>query len=245
MLEPFPGAPLSDAPIDPTTLVPAPGARAAKLCGIWSIIAGATCIGLPVGFVLAIVALVQQAKARRLAREAPGLYEQPASTGLVTGLIGLVMPVVMLPFIGIVSAIAIPALLSQRARARDLSARMNMVKATSDLVAQYDLLAEQKTPPDQIPGALEAWLRQSAAAERNPWDETRQAPAYNFHIEVVSGIDGDSVGEMASAQATALGQPVFVLELPANGQPGYLSGAVRLQDERHGSNPSVKTVELD
>jgi hypothetical protein len=233
---------MNEAALPPT---PAPGARGAKLCGIWSIVASLTCVGIPVGIVLAIIALVQQAKANRLAKENPDFYERPAATGLVTGIIGLAMPLVMLPFLGIVSAITIPALLSQRARARDMAATLNTVKGVGDLTAQYDMLAMEKTPPEQVPGALEAWLRQNATRDRNPWDETHQAPVYNFHIEVLSGLDQDSVGEMAASEATTLGQPVFVIELPANGQPGYLSGAVRLQNPHAGANPFVKTVELE
>lgn len=229
----------------PMPLSPAPGARGAKLCGIWSIIASVTCVGIPIGLVLAIIALVQQAKAKGLAKENPDLYEMPAATGLVTGIIGLAMPVVMLPFIGIVSAITIPALLTQRARARDMAATVNTVKGVGDLEAQYDMLALDKTPPEQIPGALEAWLRQNGAKDHNPWDETRQAPAYDFHIEVLSGLDQDGVQDAAASEATTLGQPLFVIELPANGQPGYLSGAVRLQNGRAGANPFVKTVELE
>ena len=98
----------------PMPFSPAPGARGAKLCGIWSIIATVTCVGIPVGIVLAIIALVQQAKANRLAKENPDLYERPAATGLVTGIIGLAMPVLMLPFIGVVSAISIPAFVGYR-----------------------------------------------------------------------------------------------------------------------------------
>ena len=233
---------MPETPSGAMPLVPAPGARGAKLCGIWSILVSATCIGIPIGLVLAIVALVQQAKANRLAKENPDLYERPAATGLVTGIIGLVMPLVMLPFIGIVSAIAIPALLSQRARARDKVAQMNLVGRTGDLVGQFDRQREQNTPMEQIPSALEAWLQENTGTDKNPWNI--QAPAYSYHIEVVSGLDEEGVGQMAASEATSLGQPVWVIELPLQGQPGYLSGAVRLQNSSQ-SNPRVKTVALD
>lgn len=237
-----------DAPSAPLSLVPAPGARGAKLCGIWSLIASVTCVGIPIGLVLAICALVMSAKARRLARENPGVYERPTATGLVTGIIGLAMPIVMLPFLGIVSAIAIPALLSQRARARDKSAMENMIGRTGDLVGQYDKLSEAKTPADQIPAALEAYLQQTAGQARNPWDPT--APAYRVHIEVVQGRDRDGMAEEAQSEATVLGQPVWVLELPAPDRyspglinPGFLAGAVRLQGQS--TTLPVKVVELE
>ena len=225
-----------------TPLSPAPGARGAKLCGIWSIVTSLTCVGIPVGIVLAIIALVQQAKANRLAKENPSFYERPTAAGLVTGIIGLAMPALMLPFIGIVSAIAIPAMLNQRARARDQVAIMNMVGLTGALVGRYDKEEEQKTPPEQIPTVLETRLRQNTAADKNPWDPA--APPFNCHIEIVSGLDQEGVEAAVKSQATTLGQSVWVIELPANGQPGYLSGAVRLRSGMR-ANPFVKTVEIE
>ena len=249
-----------DAPSAPAPLSSAPGAKAAKLCGIWSIIASATCVGIPIGIALAIIALVQQAKAKRLARESPEFYEMPTATGLITGILGLAMPVVMLPFLGIVSAIAIPALLSQRSRARDKAAMMNMITRTGDLVGQCDKLSEAKTPPDQIPAALEAYLQQAGSADKNPWNIA--APAFNAHIEVVSNLDRDEVGQMAEAQATELGQAVWVIELPKSDpfagvatplDPrvrsgmilGYLAGAVRTQNPVNGSVTVTKVVEIE
>ncbi|HXC16881.1 MAG TPA: hypothetical protein VNV60_05510 [Holophagaceae bacterium] len=211
----------------PLPLSAAPGARGAKLCGIWSIVASLTCVGIPIGIVLAIIALVQQAKARRLAKENPDHYEMPTATGLVTGILGLAMPVLMLPFIGIVSAIAIPALLSQRARARDKAAMMNMAGRTGDLVGQWDKQREMNTAPEQIPPALETYLRQTAVTDKNPWNPA--APAFRYNIEVVTGMDQEAVREEAKGQATELGETVFVLELPQTGKPGFLAAAVRLR----------------
>ncbi len=231
---------MTDALSAPVDLVPAPGARGAKHCGIWSLILSCTCVGLPIGLVLAICALVLSAKARRLARENPGTYERPTATGLVTGIIGLAMPVVMLPFLGIVSAIAIPAMLSQRARARDKAAIETMVGRTGDLVAQWDRQREMATPSDQIPAALEAYLKEGA--DRNPWNPAE--PAVNAHLEIVSNLDQDEIGQRAASEAVEKGQAVWVLELPQAGRPGFISGAVRLEGET-GANPFVKTIEIE
>jgi len=57
-----------------------PGAKAARNCGILSIVLGFTCIGLPVGIVLAIVTLVQQSKAKAAAKAAPDRFEVPTQT---------------------------------------------------------------------------------------------------------------------------------------------------------------------
>jgi hypothetical protein len=111
----------SDLPprLEPEAMAPAPGAKTGRICGILAIVLALTCVGIPVAIILGIVALVKTSKAKSLARNYPETYDHPSSAGLVLGIVGLCLPLVMLPFAGIVSAIAIPAVLSQRARARD------------------------------------------------------------------------------------------------------------------------------
>ena len=236
-----------DAPHAPLAAPPAPGAQAAKVCGILSIPLGFLCF--PVGIGLAIVALVQQAKANRLASESPDLYGRPSATGMVTALIGLALAPILV-IIGIISAIAIPALLSQRARARDKAAMDTMIGRTGDLVAKYDALREAHTPDAQIPAGLEALLAKANATDQNPW--TPGSPACRVHIEVVTGLDRDAMETEAKSEATDLGQAVWVLELPAPDpyspgltNPGFLAGAVRLQQPRGGENVAAKVVDLE
>ena len=162
-----------DAPSAPAPLSSAPGAKAAKLCGIWSIIASATCVGIPIGLVLAIIALVQQAKAKRLAKENPDFYELPTATGLVTGIIGLAMPVLMLPFIGIVSAIAIPALLSQRN-----NAHMAAMNAVFDQETQRAASLQGQDPMPPINDAAKALAQQPY---RNPYTGQNVLPMIEEH----------------------------------------------------------------
>jgi hypothetical protein len=130
-------------------LTPAPGAKAAKVCGILAIVFALTCVGFPVAIALAIVALVQHGKAKRLAKAQPEAYQAVPATGLVTGIIGLVLPVLMLPFAGIASAIAIPAFLAQRERAREFALRSNLDLAKAR--AEAALQATQTKNPNQIP----------------------------------------------------------------------------------------------
>lgn len=130
-------------------LTPAPGAKAAKVCGILAIVFALTCAGFPIAIILGIVALVQHGKAKRLAKAQPDVYEAVPATGLVTGIIGLVLPVVMLPFVGIGSAIAIPALLGQRERAREVAVQSNLDTArTQAEMALQDIRAKA---PGQVP----------------------------------------------------------------------------------------------
>lgn len=169
-------------------LMPAPGAKAAKVCGILAIVFALTCVGIPVAVVLGIVALVQHGKAKRLARAQPEVYEPVPATGLVTGILGLVLPVLLLPMAGIVSAIAIPALLGQRARARETALRVNFrtIQAKAEALA---LDAEGGTP-DQ-PREAEAIIRglmadPGLAALRNPYDP--RTPAFQAAPEAGPGV---------------------------------------------------------
>jgi hypothetical protein len=130
-------------------LTPAPGAKAAKVCGILAILFALTCAGFPIAIALGIVALVQHAKAKRLARAQPEVYQGVPATGLVTGIIGLVLPVLMLPFMGIVSAIAIPAFLVQRERAREVVVKSNLDTARAQAEAAVE--AVHAKAPGQVP----------------------------------------------------------------------------------------------
>ncbi|GLH73651.1 hypothetical protein GETHLI_21530 [Geothrix limicola] len=151
-------------------LVPAPGAKAAKICGILAILFALTCIGFPVAIILAIVALVKQGQAKRLVRAQPEVYEPVPATALVTGILGLVLPVMMVPVAGIVSAIAIPALLGQRERAREIAvqANLNAAKAQADVALQ----AIHAKAPGQVP-SQDAIIQ---ALSRNPLIQSLKNP---------------------------------------------------------------------
>ena len=158
--------------------VPAPGAKAAKVCGILAIVFALTCLGFPIAIGLGIVALVQHGKAKRLAKAQPELYEPVPASGMVTGIIGLVLPVVMLPFVGIVSAIAIPAFLGQRERAREVAVRSNLEAARG--LAEGTVLDLRTQGPGRMP-SQDAVIRTLAAdplipSLKNPI--TPSAPAF-------------------------------------------------------------------
>lgn len=162
---------MSDA-FPPSAPVPAPGARAAKVCGILAIVLALTCVGIPFALILGVVALVQHGKAKRLAKADPQRYAPVPATGFVTGIIGLVLPVVMLPFAGIVSAIAVPALLAQRERAREAAVQHNLDQIHAR--AEAALLAWQARHPGQ-PAPQEPLIQDllkdpALAALRNPVD---------------------------------------------------------------------------
>lgn len=225
----------------PTVPVEAPGARGARVCGILAIILALTCIGIPVAIVLGIVALVLQAKAKRLAREAPEAYRMPTQTGLVTGIIGLVLPAVMLPFLGIVSAIAIPALLGQRERARERAVQGNLAVRMADLSRLYDEAAVQGGSEADIKARLEAQIPAWNTQDRNPWDP--QQAVYATEVQVVFGAeDGEAV---AQSFASTRGQVVFVAQFPRPGQAGFLAGAVRVSAPTQEDRILTRVVSLD
>jgi hypothetical protein len=153
-----------DAPIS-STLLEAPGARAAKVCGIVAIVSALTCVGIPVALVLGIVALVKHGKASRAAKASPGQYQPVPATGLVTGILGLALPFLMLPFVGIASAIAVPALLGQRARARDLmlETQWRQVRSRTEAVA-LELWSGGRTRPVTGEEVIERLLGDPALA---------------------------------------------------------------------------------
>ncbi len=130
-------------------LTPAPGAKAAKVCGILAIVFAATCVGFPVALVLGIVAIVQHGKAKRLAKAQPEAFAPVPATGLVTGIIGLVLSVLLIPMVGVVGAIAIPAFITQRDRARSAAVQANLKTAVAQ--AEQTVFEMQAKAPGQVP----------------------------------------------------------------------------------------------
>lgn len=215
-----PNAPL-EAPLEP-----APGARAARVCGILAIVLALSCVGIPIAVGLAITALVKQGRARREAQERPDLYLQPGGGAQVMGLLGLALSAVML-IPTLISAIAIPAFLAQRARVRDKMAAAYLHESLPRLAAQYIEISGQRLGAEATSAQLDDYLRRSGEASRNPWDASE--PACSEHLEMSSGQDLESAEAQAKAGARRIGQCVYLLQPPAGGRPGFLVGAVRLR----------------
>jgi len=127
----------------------------------------------------------------------------------------LIELLLVLAIIGIISAIAIPALLSQRARARDKAAITNMTGTMGDLVGAHDRASENGlVVATEMTAVLTA---ANAAGARNPWDPTQ--PAYTA----------------ALAAAGVLGQAGFVYVPPAGAVPGTLTGNAIVKNNVAGS----------
>nr|WP_320132914.1 hypothetical protein [uncultured Holophaga sp.] len=226
----------------------APGARASRICGIWGLVG--LILFFPAGVVLGIIAIVKSSKARSLARQAPGTYRDPGMAGLIMGILAIALVPVYLAFVGIVAAIAIPALLGQRARARDKAAISALYGAGADLVAEYDQAVTRGANPAETLQGMEARLRSLGASTRNPWNPA--LPAFTYEIRVVEGLDAEGVRELASSLEGEAGQGSFVLQFPRVGHPGepegqagFLAGAVHTRSPLESSHIVVKVIPLD
>ncbi|HEX7553935.1 MAG TPA: type II secretion system protein [Geothrix sp.] len=154
----------------------------------------------------------------------------------------LIELLLVLAIIGIISAIAIPALLGQRARARDKSAQENATGVLSDIVATYDkgkevgalvgttatlqavcLVGTGMTPViPQIPQILNA---------KNPWVGTGAAPALAYNNTFQTLADTLPATTRAMSAAASLGQTQigFLAPVAATGVPGMAATSVFMQ----------------
>ncbi len=153
----------------------------------------------------------------------------------------LIELLLVLAIIGIISAIAIPALLGQRARSRDKSAQQNATSGISDIVAAYDkaketgvaltseanlqaicLVGTGMTPAaPQCPQFLNA---------KNPWDGTVAVPlAYNNTFKALPGTTAALARGMSTAADLGQVQIGFLAPDPATSAAGMVGTSVYLQ----------------
>jgi type IV pilus assembly protein PilA len=141
----------------------------------------------------------------------------------------LIELLLVLAIIGIISAIAIPALLGQRARARDKSCIANADSIIGDLVSQWDMQKENGTPAATgaaLVGTATAPLIPQVFTAPNPWaTASANLLAYNgtFATEVAAT---PGSGAAAAAVIGTLGQVQMGFLAPAAGAAGVLSASV-------------------
>jgi prepilin-type N-terminal cleavage/methylation domain-containing protein len=156
----------------------------------------------------------------------------------------LIELLLVLAIIGIISAIAIPALLGQRARARDKSAQENATGAISDIVAAYDKAKETgvtvaaaaniwavlTTVVAPLPNALAPQLLTAP----NPWSGTNGSPALGYAQAVAAlAAPGDPAAARLvvgpAAATVGVVYPSFLPPAPATGVAGVIGCSVFLQ----------------
>jgi type IV pilus assembly protein PilA len=137
----------------------------------------------------------------------------------------LIELLLVLAIIGIISAIAIPALLGQRARSRDKSVIANANGVVSDMVAGYDKCKDAGTIPTvanfiaSICGTSGTPLVPQWFSAPNPWNSSNQG--YNQTIAT----ETSPLGTATNTAATTLGQVVVGYMPPATGASGAIAAA--------------------
>jgi prepilin-type N-terminal cleavage/methylation domain-containing protein len=152
----------------------------------------------------------------------------------------LIELLLVLAIIGIISAIAIPALLSQRARARDKTAISNMEGRVGDLVGQYDKLRE--TGSGNITAKLGSYLAATGGKDKNPWSTTGSGA---FDTVVTSTTGTTQSAALAAVAPTVKGQAKFVYIAPTAGKPGFIAGGVLIDGKINGSSIIAKATAIE
>ncbi|MBS1784245.1 MAG: prepilin-type N-terminal cleavage/methylation domain-containing protein [Acidobacteria bacterium] len=147
----------------------------------------------------------------------------------------LIELLLVLAIIGIISAIAIPALLSQRARARDKASMENVAGRVGDLVGQWDKFREKGYSNATALSSMKTYLNNTAAKDKNPWNTT--TTPFNSAFQTVAGQTTASgfTGQITIATASNMGQGQFAIQIPTGTTPGFFGGAVYI-------NGSFKTA---
>jgi prepilin-type N-terminal cleavage/methylation domain-containing protein len=140
----------------------------------------------------------------------------------------LIELLLVLAIIGIISAIAIPALLSQRARARDKAAQENAAGRVGDLIGQWDKFREKGYSAAQGITSMQNYLKATAAKDKNPWNTTASPFNTTFQLITTQTTASGFTGAMAGATATNMGQGQFAIQVPTGTTPGFFGTQVYL-----------------
>ncbi len=154
----------------------------------------------------------------------------------------LIELLLVLAIIGIISAIAIPALLSQRSRARDKASITNTVSHLSDLVGQYDLAKENGGGPTSITNAMRTYL-QNTLTEKDPWNNT--VTTMNNNPFAVNGAQTNSDFEGVMSPSPYKGRGRVFVQFATSAQPGFLGVILRVHNVQNGSTIVRKSTAIE
>jgi len=155
----------------------------------------------------------------------------------------LIELLLVLAIIGIISAIAIPALLGQRSRARDKSSIANADSIVSDLVSGFDKAKEAGTAMTDA-ATFQAAVCGTAAVPlipqfwtaKNPWGITDLG-----YKAMIAETDFLGAGVRATALVTAMGQVQTGFK-PVGATPGVVSSAVYVNSQFKDSTGTLVNV---
>ena len=157
----------------------------------------------------------------------------------------LIELLLVLAIIGIISAIAIPALLGQRARARDKSCIANVNGALSDMIAGYDKYKDSGATATtaatfwaNVCGTSTTPLITQVFTSVNPW----LAGALAYNATVVTETLGTGTTTATTAAAGTLGQVYTGFLPPTMGVGGIIVMAVLLNSPtKDGTGTTTRT----
>lgn len=147
---------------------------------------------------LGIAAILKHGKAERAAQAEPHRYAAPVSTGKALGIVGLCLTLFAFVWMGIVSTIAVPALLGQREKARAREVQSHVAEAAGESARVADeLLAKdgRRADPEQVVAEVLAEPQMGLPRAHNPY--RLEAPAYRWGTEPSE--DGEVTLEPAPA----------------------------------------------
>ena len=158
----------------------------------------------------------------------------------------LIELLLVLAIIGIISAIAIPAMLSQRARARDKASVDHLASRVADLVGQWDRFRDRGMTGSAAVTSMQNYLQATATKDLNPWTTAGASTAYNMTIDTsISGMPTASsfaAAVAALARPANMGQVQLAVQPPGGNTPGFVGAAVYLQSSSFGDVlPHVRT----
>jgi len=154
----------------------------------------------------------------------------------------LIELLLVLAIIGIISAIAIPALLSQRARARDKAAIENLSGTMGDLVGQFDKYKEQGLSSAAIITSMTNYLANNHTKDKNPWTTSANA----FAGSLGAGAGSTQATFASGMKGTTLGQVKYYIKVPSNsGGVGFIGGVVMLNNKVNNSTNFRKVTAIE
>ena len=153
----------------------------------------------------------------------------------------LIELLLVLAIIGIISAIAIPALLSQRARARDKAAVQNTDSCVADMVGQWDKFRELGSTPANCVLQVTSYMKAVHANDKNPWNTAVAA-----YAPITSVAGNKTASEFNGAMALGnMGSTMVYMQVPSSTTGGFCGGAVLLNNKVNGSTAYKKSTAIE
>ena len=154
----------------------------------------------------------------------------------------LIELLLVLAIIGIISAIAIPALLGQRARARDKAAIGNLDGIIADGISQWDKAREGGTAASAAMSAVASYIQKGHTKDKNPWNG--ESAAYGA-MSVAKNIYPTASGFIAGMGVGSVGQVQLSGAYPTSALPGFIGGAVLMHGAINNSTTYKKAAAVE